>query len=370
MSQNSTEFVRKKANNRKKKYLFIRALFSKLISPWKPVVLYAPGNFQNPYQSLLYSGFKAYVTPVTLDKVLRYRKFGLGSVLHIHWDEVIIPKSDQRKADFAKQIIKQFHNSGGKIVWTIHNKFPHEIESEIEKERFLSNRAFMCKYADKIHVHNDYSRKYLIDNFDFDHNKVIVVAHPSYLEWYCIPEISKTYSRNKRFLLFGNMRGYKGFDLVTEALSKVKQADNIEEFHVAGHGADLLDNNQILSSKLAIKFTGGYINDQQVQMFYESADFAIFGFKAILTSGSVILAISFGVPPIAPAHPALLESLPEELHDLLYKPNDANDFARVIDYALSLDEKTYSKKVVACNLFSEKTKPSTISRKLEKLIFN
>jgi glycosyltransferase involved in cell wall biosynthesis len=369
MSQNSTEVVRKKANNRKKKYPFIRALLSKLFNPWKSVVLYAPGNFQNPYQSLLYSAFKAHVVPVRLDKVLRYRKFGLGSILHIHWDEVIIPKSDQQKADSAMQVIKQFHNSGGKIVWTIHNKFPHEIETEIEKECFLSNRAFLCKYADKIHVHNYYSRDYLIENFDVDQNKVIVVAHPSYLEWYCVAEIAKKFYEKKHFLLFGNMRGYKGFDLVSEAFSKVMMTENIAELHVAGHGADLL-SNQGLPSNLPIKFTGGYISDQQVQEFYTSSDFAIFGFKAILTSGSVILAISFGVPPIAPAHPALLESLPEELHDLLYKPNDVADFARVIDYALSLDKQAYTKKVVACNLFSEKTKPSTISRELERLIFN
>jgi glycosyltransferase involved in cell wall biosynthesis len=369
MSINSEKKIRKNSEKRQRSHPFIRAILKKIFYPWKPIVLYAPGNFQNPYQSLLYSGFKAHVTPVKIDKVLRYRKYHLSKILHLHWDEGLLPKSDKIQSDFAKKTIKIFQETGGKIIWTVHNMFPHELVSNQEKELFLSNRAFMCKYADKIHVHNTYSRQYLIDNFDVDENKIFVIAHPSYLEWYCVDRAHQKFSEKKSFLLFGNMRSYKGLDLVAQAFLRVINKNDVFDFHIAGHGADQVDLNG-LSPLIPVRFSSGYISDKQVEEFYAAADFAIFGFKAILTSGSVLLAISFGVPPIAPAHPALIDSLPQELHDLLYKPNDAADFARVIDYAISLDEQTYSKKVVACNLFSEKTKPSIISSELEKLIFN
>lgn len=368
MSLYNSKKLRKKANNRRKKYPFFRALLTKVLFPWKPVVIYTPGDFQNPYQSLLYSKFKAHVSPVTIDKVLRYHRFRVADVLHIHWDEAVIPKADEKKSSHVKQVIKSYHNAGGKIIWTVHNKMPHELQSDQQKALFLSNRAFMCDYADKIHVHNNVARDYLIDNFNVDINKVIVLAHPSYREWYCIEKTLLQFNEKKSFLLFGNMRSYKGFDLVVKAFAKIHSVDLVSELHIAGNGADQVNKNKF-PSKMPITISSGYISDEDVQKLYQTSDFAIFGFKSILTSGSVILAVTFGVPPIAPAHPGVIDSLPGELHDLLYKPNDADDFARVIDYALSLDADKYAHKVSVCHLFAEKIKPSNISNQLEKEMF-
>ena len=369
MSQNNAPTIRIKANSRKKSHPFLRALFKKLFFPWKHIVIYAPGDFQNPYQALLYSSFKAYVTPVKIDKVLRYQKYFIAKTLHIHWDEAVIPKSDPKKAEYAKQVIKHFHQNGGKIIWTVHNKMPHEIRTEQEKADFLANREFMCKYADKIHVHNQFAYDYLISTFNVDYKKVVVIPHPSYLEWYSVTSQPQHFTEKKHLLLFGNIRGYKGFDLVADAFTRITQRDALSELHIAGNGADQVSVNKELASLIPLRFTSGYISDDEVEELFRVADYAVFGFKAILTSGSVMLAISFGVPPIAPAHPAVIDSLPEELHDLLYTPNDPIDFARVIDYALSLGAKDYTKKVSVCNEFAENTKPSKISHELEKQMF-
>lgn len=81
-----------------------------------------------------------------------------------------------------------------------------------------------------------------------------------------------------------------------------------------------------------------------------------------------MLALTFGKPPICPAHKSIVESLPVELHDFLYLPNDPTDFATVIDYATSLNRNEYEKKVEICFEYSLKNSPAHISELLENKI--
>jgi glycosyltransferase involved in cell wall biosynthesis len=78
-----------------------------------------------------------------------------------------------------------------------------------------------------------------------------------------------------------------------------------------------------------------------------------------------MLAITFGVPPIAPAHPGVLASLPAELHDLLYEPNNADDFAAKIDYALKMSSAEYQVMRDVCRQFAQLNAPEKISTMLE-----
>ncbi|THK41161.1 hypothetical protein E8Q33_10245 [Methylophaga sp. SB9B] len=88
MSLIIAEKLRKIAEKRRKKRPLIRAILSKLLNPSSRLMVYTPANFDNPYQTLLYSAFKKIIiAPTTADKFLRYQKLGMSSLLHIHWDE-------------------------------------------------------------------------------------------------------------------------------------------------------------------------------------------------------------------------------------------------------------------------------------------
>lgn len=364
MSLTIAEKLRKIAEKRRKKRPLVRAFISKLLNPTSHLMIYTPANFDNPYQTLLYSAFKKIIiAPTTADKFIRYQKLGMSSLLHIHWDEDFLRKNDPHRSKQTRNSLQSFKQGGGKIIWTVHNEMPHEIADDEEKQHFLNNRAFLCDMADLIHVHSEYAKQYLLKTFEVHKDKLVVIPHPSYLEWYCSDSLKLIFRDKKIFLLFGNIRKYKGFDLIVEAFSNVSSPDRIDHFHIAGNGADAVDSDEINGIKL--KRTGGYIDDQTVPSFFESADYAVFGFSSILTSGSLMLALTFGVPPIAPAHPGVVNSLPEELHDLLYEPNNADDFARVIDYASSIDLQTYTLKANACVNYARKIAPSVISKQLE-----
>lgn len=367
MSLVVAEKLRKSAERRQRKRPLIRAFFKKLIHPTKQLMVYTPANFANPYQTLFYSGFKkTLVTATTADKFLRYQKFGLTNLLHLHWDEDFLRKNDPARAKRAKTALEEFKKNGGKVIWTVHNEMPHEIADDAERAFFLENRAFLCQLSDLIHVHSNYAKQYLLSTFAVDENKIVVIPHPSYIEWYCVDNSQRAYGAKKVLLLFGNIRKYKGFDLIADAFSKTAYPEKIDYFHIAGNGADSIEYEEINNIKL--KKTGGYVDDDAVPDFFGSADFAIFGFSSILTSGSMMLALTFAVPPIAPAHTAIKESLPLELHDLLYEPENAEDFARVIDYATSLPQDAYEAKRQACKDFALANSSSQISLSLEHAI--
>ena len=363
MKLSFTDEIKKQATLRQRPHAFLRTLFAKLKKPLREVIMYAPKDFFNPYQTLIYSKFNAYVTPVSIDRILRYKKMGISQLLHLHWDEYLF-RGDAEHVEWVKQTIKKFKHDGGRVIWTVHNQLPHEL-TQIEKQNFLNNREFIIAYSDLIHVHSEYAKSYLQNDFHVPASKIFKITHPSYLGWYAEPEKKiSTINTQKNFILFGNVRGNKGIDFVLDAFSRIDFPDRVQYIHIAGRGANTIDNKKLL--QVSVKKTDDYIDDDEVPELFAEADYALFGFSSILTSGSLMLALTFGKPPICPAHQSIIESLPEGLHDFLYIPNDSTDFARVIDYATSLTAEEYEQKVDICLDFSKKNSPAHISEQLEQ----
>lgn len=359
--------LRNSALKRKQKHPLIRAFLSRILHPSKHLVVYTPANFDNPYQTLFYSGFsKTIVARTSSDKFLRYQRLGLSQLLHVHWDEDFFRNKTAQLSEQVREALVEYKIKGGGIIWTVHNEMPHEINTREERENFLNNRAFMCEIADVIHLHSEYAKQYLLRTFEVKEDKIVVIPHPSYLEWYCSAQQQREFRDKKVLLLFGNIRRYKGFDLILEALSKVSSPNRLEHFCIAGYGAEEVEYDEINGIKIRRK--GGYVDDKAVPDLFKSADFAIFGFSSILTSGSLMLALTFGLPPIAPAHPSIKEQLPSQLHDLLYEPNNSEDFARVIDYATSLSHQEYALKSEVSLNYALENSPSKLSMALEKVI--
>jgi glycosyltransferase involved in cell wall biosynthesis len=65
-----------------------------------------------------------------------------------------------------------------------------------------------------------------------------------------------------------------------------------------------------------------FFPNEEFQLYLNAADVAVFPFLEIMTSGSVIMALSFGRPVVAPAKGCLPELLDEEL-GIVYAPGQA-----------------------------------------------
>jgi hypothetical protein len=78
------------------------------------------------------------------------------------------------------------------------------------------------------------------------------------------------------------------------------------------------------------------------------------------------LAAGFGVPPILPGHPGLVEGLPDLFRPLIYDPNDPNGLARAISSAARMGEAEYRELSAALVEHARRISPSCQSRRLRE----
>lgn len=160
-------------------------------------------------------------------------------------------------------------------------------------------------------------------------SKVHVVPHGNYIEAY---ENSCTqYEARKEldlpqgdtvFLFFGLIRPYKR---VPHLIREFNGA-NLENstLMVAGNPSDqgLHKRVETLAQETPkVYSTLRFIPDDEVQLYLNAADVVVLPYEDILTSGSAVLAMSFGRPVVAPSIRCLPELLSFQL-ELLYDSSE------------------------------------------------
>ena len=113
-------------------------------------------------------------------------------------------------------------------------------------------------------------------------------------------------------------------------LAQTRPADEIVV--VAGRNRSAATVNRIRerSRKDArIQLHAGYISEDRMQTYLLAADVAVFSFRKIMTSGSVILAMSYGLPILAPSLGCLPELVTDEA-GILYHPSDPESLSTAI----------------------------------------
>ena len=78
------------------------------------------------------------------------------------------------------------------------------------------------------------------------------------------------------------------------------------------------------------------IPDADIQIFMRASDFLVLPFRKVLTSGSAILGLSFGLPVIAPRSGLLPTLLTDGHEGFLYDPEDAQGLSGALCRALNL----------------------------------
>ena len=153
-------------------------------------------------------------------------------VLHYHWLECTDLKS------LAGMIYKLvciflFKAVGGNLVWTVHNKMPHD--DRFRKFNYKI-QLWMASRADIIHVHCDSAVDEISHFYNQSPSKFRVVDHPTFPS----KKIGKNQSierlnseRNlsltpsdRIFLMFGNISSYKQIEKVCRMFTDLQPTEN------------------------------------------------------------------------------------------------------------------------------------------------
>jgi len=129
-------------------------------------------DFLNSPKSKIES-FSVFAHPLIFFKFAATRK----AVLHYHWFEVQDLKSFA--GIFWKLIwILLYKIIGGKIIWTVHNKYPHTLKFKSFNSKI---RKLMAVLADRLLVHCSAAIDIMVDVLNSKREKFAIVEHPDFV---------------------------------------------------------------------------------------------------------------------------------------------------------------------------------------------
>ena len=303
----------------------------------------------NPYQklladSLVKEGVDIYFSSTfSLLSILNQKP----DILHIHWPHPFLIARSRKKTVFKSAIftgklilLKLF---GIKIVWTVHNIVNHERKFS-SLELFFSK--ILTKLCNKLIVHCPSAKEEVIKVYGVSDSSIAVIPHGNYIQIYK-NEISKAQARKQlqlspefiTFLHFGQIRPYKGVLELIEAFKKLNYPQ--AKLLIAGRPLNNEVANAVMRRCIGVKHIRTifkFIPDDEIQIYMNAADIIVLPYRDILTSGAVILAMSFGKPVIAPAIGCIPDVLDSE-GSILYDPSEKESLLKAMKQALDADLK-------------------------------
>jgi glycosyltransferase involved in cell wall biosynthesis len=297
--------------------------------PWWPA---------NPYQILLKRELNRMGVRVIGNPELSLLRLLVGrdglDVVHVHWPHGLYKTFWQML--HALVVLVAYRLIKNNVVWTVHELDAYESKHPGRDAWF---RSVVMRLSRRLIVHGEHTRRELVAAHGY-RRPVDVAHHPSYIGWYK-DEVSQPQARLKLglpatarvYLYFGYIKPYKGVEDLIQAFRSLK--DDHALLLIAGRPLDDEIKQNIESLAAAdprIHTFLRYLPDDDIQYFFRAADIAVFPFKQTQTSGSLMLAMSFGRPIIAPS----VATLPEYVDNssgILFDPGKPGDLARAVHEA-------------------------------------
>lgn len=332
-----------------------------LVYPWD----------KNPYQKLLYAAVRrsspgarvAYgfrfpfiwwaVLPLWL---LVLRPFGYR-IVHMHWAKLsfaagpvwlrqwLTVQSYRFFLPFMKLL-------GYRTVWTVHNVLPHEPQAADD----IALSRYIASHVDGKIVHTVHTVAQM-EQIGMDTRNTVVIPHGNYDGVY--PDTVTRAAARKRLgirkddrviLFFGKIRPYKGVDDLVAAFSALSLPHT--RLVIAGQcDAPEIDRAIRAAQKhTAITYVPGHVADEDVAVYFKASDVVCLPFRSITTSGSALLALTFGKPVIAPRANDIMD-MPEQA-GYFYDPDEKDALQQALIRAASATQATFATKGAAARTYA------------------
>ncbi|MEZ5824348.1 MAG: glycosyltransferase [Geminicoccaceae bacterium] len=362
-----------------------RARRSPVATPRPLVIFWKDYRRYNPYQHLLYNtlgGFEA--MPGTIEEALiavEQRGAAAMTIFHLNWEEAVYrpARGIEEAADMADTFLSRvdaFIELGGRLIWTVHNTEPHENAEPAVFDRL--SRAIAAR-AEAVIVHSGSAGEFAIERFGVDTDRLIVEPHGNYRPIYSVEEDSAAAKKRLGlpddgktvFGIIGNIRPYKNAPLLLEAFSALPR----------GQGRLLLSGRQEPALPLTrlpqavrseLVMFDSVVSDEDMPTHIAACDVIVLPYRRILTSGSVMLALSLARPVIVPDVPPLRETVRDGETGYLFTPGDSASLrgalARFLDASAVAEARMRDNAVAIADLHDWRWIGRAISSRLKELL--
>jgi beta-1,4-mannosyltransferase len=308
----------------------------------------------NPYLRLLYGHLAAHGFALAEDPRLSlrwlWRARSSVAFLHFHWPEGLYrygrgpirlrPLFSRAKLVLFAARLAAARLLGYRIVWTIHQLFPHESFDRTVERR---GARLLARSCDLLVAHDKWTADQARSELETGRREIVVVPHGSYLGAYPKGR-SRTEARSELglpqdtfvFLCFGELRGYKEIEFLLAAFSSAPALD--ARLIVAGNAkiprvgsavrAASANDSRILSML-------GFVPEEGVTELFHACDAAVLPRGDGGTSGSLVLALSMGLPVVAADVPTVRELTRGGEAGWLFRPHDLSSLRTALELAVS-----------------------------------
>lgn len=301
---------------------------------WEPVGGLTLQHRCNPYAGLLDRALEAHDVHLDLgdyefSPAWLEAQRATHDVIHLNWLHAFY-----RRQDLASTVTA-YHNFaeglhlarrlGYRIVWTLHNLYPHERPfPEIDHLA----RLLVADQADVVLAHCEHAAE--LARRRFYARDVRVVPHGNFIDVFP-NELSRAEARARLdlkgsdfiYLFFGNARGYKSIETLIDAFGSLDSDDAVLGLMMRNafdpdYGNTLIQQAEASGGRVRV-WTSDFFDNDEFQIYLNSADVVVLPFSEVLTSGSAITALGFGRPLIVPALGCLTELVDDSI-GMTYDP--------------------------------------------------
>jgi glycosyltransferase involved in cell wall biosynthesis len=283
----------------------------------------------NPYQELLYAEARALgaevaylgrVTPLgslnllLLPAELVVRRISGARIVHLHWVwAFLLPGADRfpvlRRASWGwfRLCLRVIRLLGLRLAWTAHNVLPHSPVFPDD----IAARRLLVSQCDVVFGHSSWTLSGLTE-IGAVPRRWALIRHAPFERGAPVGPASRSTDTHgtRELLFFGKVFEYKGVEDLLAALARLPTSHRVH-LTVAGQCSDAGLRSRIEASareaghRVSLRLQ--HIPASDLEELMRQADVVALPFRRITTSGSALLALSYGKPLVIPALPALAD---------------------------------------------------------------
>lgn len=271
-------------------------------------------------------------------------------IIHLHWLHPYLigrgPLASLLKGSRLLFELLLLRLAGVHLAWTIHNDIEHDRRAPTIERGFKHGVFRLCS---AVFVHCEAAKPRVLQTFrlpDRCHSQMTVVPHGNYIETYQpnskqAPGGLDQERAKMTFLYFGQIRPYKNVPALIDTFQSLDLSN--AELLIVGKPTSTFLQAQIERRCRAcenVQAVLEFVPEAAVPAYFDLADIVVLPYEEILTSGTVVLAMSQGKPVVTPAVGCageLLATAGEESAALSYDPEDSRGLAAALRRSLTAD---------------------------------
>ena len=211
-----------------------------------------------------------------------------------------------------------------KKIVAVHDVIPHDGNRAMALCNFVT-----CHMSNRIVLRNQKYKKALSKKYHIPEDKIFC-----FQPWRYFPPI-KPSSHSGKFLCFGRIRRYKGFDL----LEKVVKATPQVQYQIVGEpDEESIPLVRKLMAYKNVEVVDREVSDAEMEIYFTNADWIILPYSAATQSGVIVDACRFSRPVISFNVGAISEQVKNGVSGFLVPQGDTQAFADIVKEAAALSK--------------------------------